>query len=268
VRLASEPLNPKRREEVQWISFNQSAVEGGSIMGMHDVIQEHLPFTASVLAVCAHPDDESFGLGAALSTWADQGTRVSVLSFTHGEASTLGANRGNLHQLRANELATAAGELGVETVRLLKYPDGRLTEEPSDKLSADVRSAVELVDASLLLVFDEGGITGHSDHVRATEIATAVAGEIGIPVLGWALPEAIAAQLNDEFAATFVGRHREEIDLSVEVDRSRQHRAIRCHASQSSENPVLWRRLELQGDREVLRWLDPGHAMVGSQPSA
>jgi len=101
--------------------LQQSAVEGGSIMGMHDVIQEHLPFTASVLAVCAHPDDESFGLGAALSTWADQGTRVSVLSFTHGEASTLGANRGNLHQLRANELATAAGELGVETVRLLKY---------------------------------------------------------------------------------------------------------------------------------------------------
>ena len=33
-------------------------------------------------------DDESFGLGAALRTWADQGTRVSVLSFTHGEAST------------------------------------------------------------------------------------------------------------------------------------------------------------------------------------
>jgi len=53
-------LNPKRREEVQWISFNQSAVEGGSIMGMHDVIQEHLRsrrrFSPSVPS-----DDESFG---------------------------------------------------------------------------------------------------------------------------------------------------------------------------------------------------------------
>ncbi len=237
-------------------------------MGIPDVIQDHLPFTASVLAVCAHPDDESFGLGAALSTWADQGTRVSVLSFTHGEASTLGANRGNLHQLRANELAMAALELGVETVRLLEYPDGRLTEVPADKLSADVRSVVELVDASLLLVFDEGGITGHSDHRRATEIARTVADDIGVPVLGWTVPEAIAAQLNDEFPVTFVGRHREEIDLSIEVDRSRQHRAIGCHASQSNENPVLWRRLELQGDREVLRWLDPGHAVVGTQPAA
>jgi len=152
-------------------------------------------------------------------------------------------------------------------VRLLKYPDGRLTEEPSDKLSADVRSAVELVDASLLLVFDEGGITGHSDHVRATEIATAVAGEIGIPVLGWALPEAIAAQLNDEFAATFVGRHREEIDLSVEVDRSRS-------TGRSVVMPVSRARIPCSGADwsfkaiGSLRWLDPGHAMVGSQPSA
>ncbi|HUY67497.1 MAG TPA: PIG-L deacetylase family protein [Acidimicrobiales bacterium] len=231
---------------------------------MHDVIQEHLPFTASVLAVCAHPDDESFGLGATLSSWADQGSRVSVLSFTHGEASMLGVNRGNLHRIRGNELATAADELGVETVRLLEYPDGRLTGEPAGRLSADVHNAADLVDASLLLVFDEGGITGHLDHVRATEVARAVAGDIGIPVLGWALPEAIAAQLNDEFPTTFVGRRREEIDLSIEVDRSRQQRAIHCHASQSSENPVLWRRLELQGHREVLRWLDPGDA-VGSQ---
>lgn len=238
-------------------------------MDMRNVIEEHLPLTAaSVLAVCAHPDDESFGLGAVLSSWADQGARVSVLSFTHGEASTLGTDRGNLHQLRGNELATAADELGVATVHLLGYPDGRLTEEPADQLAADVRNVVELVDANLLLVFDEGGITGHSDHMRATEIARAVGRDINIPVLGWALPEAIAAQLNDEFPATFVGRQPEEIDLSIEVDRYSQHRAIRCHASQSSENPVLWRRLELQGTREDLRWLDPGRAEPGRQPAA
>lgn len=96
-------------------------------MGMHDVIQEHLPFTSSVLAVCAHPDDESFGLGAALSSWVDQGTRVSVLSFTHGEASTLGTNRGNLHQLR---LATAADEFGVEAVRL---PSTQMVGSPKSR---------------------------------------------------------------------------------------------------------------------------------------
>ncbi|WP_327727492.1 hypothetical protein OG250_10135 [Streptomyces sp. NBC_00487] len=40
------------------------------------------------------------------------------------------------------------------------------------------------------------------------------------------------------------------------VPRERQYRAIACHASQSSDNPVLWRRLELLGDREYLRVLE------------
>jgi mycothiol S-conjugate amidase len=78
----------------------------------------------------------------------------------------------------------AGDELGVETVRLLEYPGGRLIEQSIDQLSAEVRHAVGLGGASLLLVFDEGGITGHPDHVRATEIAMAVASDVGIPVLG------------------------------------------------------------------------------------
>jgi N-acetylglucosamine malate deacetylase 2 len=224
-------------------------------MEVLDVSEDHLPPTASVLAVCAHPDDESFGLGAALSSWAEQGTRTSVLCFTHGEASTLGNTDGDLHRIREQELATAAEELGVETVRLLDHPDGHLAGEPIDELSSELRRAIEHVGASLLLVFDEGGVTGHPDHVRATEVATTVGGVAGIPVLGWALTEPVAEQLNDQFGTTFVGRPPGSIDLVVEIDRVHQHRAIRCHASQSSENPVLWRRLELQGNWEAFRWL-------------
>jgi LmbE family N-acetylglucosaminyl deacetylase len=41
------------------------------------------------LAVIAHPDDESFGLGAVLAAFG-AGTQVRVLCFTRGEASTLG----------------------------------------------------------------------------------------------------------------------------------------------------------------------------------
>jgi LmbE family N-acetylglucosaminyl deacetylase len=224
-------------------------------MKFYGVPENHLPPTSSVLAVCAHPDDESFGLGAALSSWAEEGTQTSVLCFTHGEASTLGTADDNLHRLREKELAVAADELGVTTVRLLEYPDGRLIEEPIDQLSSELRRVVELVGASLLLVFDEGGITGHPDHMRATETATAVASDVAIPVLAWTLSEAVAAQLNNEFETAFVGRRSEDIDMVVEVDRDRQHRAIRCHASQSNGNPVLWRRLELQGNQEAFRWL-------------
>jgi LmbE family N-acetylglucosaminyl deacetylase len=91
--------------------------------------------------------------------------------------------------------------------------------------------------------------------MRATETATAVASDVAIPVLAWTLSEAVAAQLNNEFETAFVGRRSEDIDMVVEVDRDRQHRAIRCHASQSTGNPVLWRRFELQGNQEAFRWL-------------
>ena len=48
-----------------------------------------LPAWRSVLAVVAHPGDESFGLGALLWQFAVVGTRIGMLCFTHGEASTV-----------------------------------------------------------------------------------------------------------------------------------------------------------------------------------
>jgi len=220
--------------------------------GSHD-----LPAVDSVLAVCAHPDDESFGLGAVLSAFAERGVRTSVLCLTHGEASTLGADMGDLHVIREQELSSAGAALGVGGVHLLGFGDGRVADVPIDELCAEVRLAVEREGADLLLVFDEGGITGHPDHMRATHAARAVGEEDELPVLAWTLAAEVADQLGTEFPVEFVGRASEAIHLSIEVDRTRQHQAIHCHESQASENPVLWRRLELQGDREVLRWLDP-----------
>jgi LmbE family N-acetylglucosaminyl deacetylase len=50
-------------------------------------------------------------------------------------------------------------------------------------------------------------------------------------------------------------RPASDVDIVLSVDRHRHLAAIHCHASQSVDNPVLWRRLELQGDAEWLVWL-------------
>ncbi len=214
-----------------------------------------LPRVAALLAVCAHPDDESFGLGGVLGSFAEQGTRVRVLCFTHGEASTLGASPRPLGELRAEELEAAAQVLGVSACKLHGYRDGHLAEVELEELAGPVDE--EAAGADLLLAFDEGGITGHPDHVRATQVATAVGARRGLPVLGWALPQRVTTRLNAELGCVFVGRAPEELDFTVEVDRARQREAIACHASQSADNPVLWRRLELLGASEHLRWLTP-----------
>jgi len=215
-----------------------------------------LPEASSVLAVCAHPDDESFGLGAALAAFAVRGTPTAVLCLTHGAASALGTSRGDLHQIRAAELASAAAELGVGDVELLDYPDGALAHESAERLSGHVQQAAARANASLLLVFDEGGITGHPDHQQATRAASLFARRARLPVLAWAVEHRVAATLNSEFGTSFIGRTADQIDCSIEADRRLQLSAIPCHASQAQDNPVLWRRLELQGNREVFRWLN------------
>ena len=211
----------------------------------------------SVLVVCAHPDDESFGLGAVISTFTGQEIKTQVLCFTHGEVSPLGADDADLAATRAQELHDAATVLGVRSVHLRSYPDGELSKTSIEDLRrevVEVAAAADQIDC--LVVFDEGGITGHPDHQRATEAALASAQQVGVPVLAWALPASIAATLNDEFEAGFIGREPSEIDLQIDVDRRLQHEAISCHASQSTHNPVLWRRLALQGRVESLRWLN------------
>jgi LmbE family N-acetylglucosaminyl deacetylase len=224
-----------------------------------------LPEASSVLAVCAHPDDESFGLGAALAAFAVRGTPTAVLCLTHGAESDLGTCHGDLNEIRPAELAAAASELGVGDVELLDYPDGALAQVPAELLSGHVLEAAARANANLLLVFDEGGITGHPDHRQATSAALLFAWRSRLPVLAWAVEQRVAARLNLEFGTSFVGRTTDQIDYSIEVDRQRQLSAIKCHASQAQDNPVLWRRLELQGNREVFRLLNRA-GEIGGHP--
>ncbi|WP_284740383.1 PIG-L deacetylase family protein [Amycolatopsis sp. RTGN1] len=214
-----------------------------------------LPRLERVLAVVAHPDDESFGLGALLDAFVRDGAEVSVLCFTHGEASTLHGRPGELADVRAAELTAAAEILGITGTTLLDHPDSGLASVAVAELATDVADAAARVDPTHLITFDIGGVTGHPDHVRATEAALDAAATLGIPVLGWAVPDEVATRLNDEFGTAFAGRRADEIDWTVPVDRSRQRKAIAAHASQSADNPVLRRRLRLLGDTECLRRL-------------
>jgi LmbE family N-acetylglucosaminyl deacetylase len=216
---------------------------------------DRLPDWRSVLAVVAHPDDESFGLGAILSTFAEQGAELAILCLTRGEASTLNGVVGELCHIRAGELAAAAEVLGVSAVELLGYPDGHLADTTPDELAVPVIDFAKRFGAQGLLVFDPAGVTGHPDHRQATAAARVAATEVGLPVLGWTLPAAVADELNSEYATAFVGHRLADIDLIVPVDRHRQYEAVRHHPSQALPTSVLWRRLKLLGPFEHLRWL-------------
>lgn len=104
---------------------------------------DSLPDWKAVRAVVAHPDDESFGLGAILDTFARSGAVVSVLCLTQGEASTVQGVSGDLRTLRSAELQKAARALGVASAVLRDYPDGGLAGVEVQAPLAEVVQAAE-----------------------------------------------------------------------------------------------------------------------------
>lgn len=209
----------------------------------------------AALAVVAHPDDESYGLGAVLSALTDAGVRVSLLCFTAGEASTLGWSP-DLATRRREELVAAARELKLADVWLEKFADLGLATLPPSELTDRVLATLGASD--LVVCFEDSGVTGHPDHVAATRAAREAAAQRGLPLLEWGVPGRVADRLDHQFHTHF--GHIDDAPAGstpVLVDRSRQLRAIACHRSQAPDNPLLRKRLELLGETEWLR-LVPG----------
>lgn len=214
-----------------------------------------LPAWHDVLVVVAHPDDESFGLGAIIDAFVRAGSAVRVLCLTRGESSTLGGDLPDLAAVRERELREAGAELGIDDATLLTWPDGGLGKVPVADLGVVVRAQVESRHTDGLLAFDPSGVTGHPDHVAATRAAQYAAVATGVPLLAWTLPADVVATLNAEFGATLVGHRPADLDVELAVDRTTQRRAVLAHATQAVPSSILWRRLELLGGREVLRWI-------------
>ena len=82
-----------------------------------------------LLAVLAHPDDESLGFGGTLAKYAAEGIETHLITATRGERGRFGAagKSGDpieVGRVREAELRAAAMVLGVREVTVLSYPDG------------------------------------------------------------------------------------------------------------------------------------------------
>jgi LmbE family N-acetylglucosaminyl deacetylase len=189
------------------------------------------PMWTSVLAVIAHPDEASIGLGAILDAFVVAGAKVEMLCLTHGQAWTLDEAPGDLAALRGAELASADDVLGPVRAKMQDRPDGCLSEVSQKRLAAEVVAAADSSHPDGLLVFDTTAASGHLDHVAATMAGLLAAETLSLPVLGWNLPESVAAQLSREFGGSVTSGQGEDIDMRVTLDRARQR--LVSHADRS-----------------------------------
>ncbi len=146
----------------------------------------------TLLAVHAHPDDESSKGAGALARYADEGVRTVVVTCTGGEAGDIlnpamdqPGNLERMPELRRQELARALEILNVSQHYFLGYrdsgmPDSEWNQHPAAFAQADLDEAVgRLVEVirrerpQVLLTYDETGGYPHPDHIRTHEISVA-----------------------------------------------------------------------------------------------
>lgn len=194
----------------------------------------------TLLAVTAHPDDESMMLGGTLARYAAEGVRVILVCATRGDAGKAGdppiCSREELPRVREAELRRAAAELGLAAVRVLDYPDGRLQEADEVEIVPLLARFITEFDAEVVATFPPGGLSGHRDHraiSRFTERAFHLARRAGDlrRLYFWTLhPKQWELFLGGKPHHPLDVAVTASIDVAAYVDR--KIAAIKCHRSQ------------------------------------
>jgi LmbE family N-acetylglucosaminyl deacetylase len=177
-----------------------------------------------LLAIFAHPDDETFGAGGAMALAAAAGIPTWIICATDGDLGGVEGARELDPELRRGELRCAMAALGVAEPVFLGYGDsgmegwakpvGCLALADEEEVVGDLVTVIRTLRPATIVTFDPGGIYGHPDHVtisaRATEAFRRAALEPGGPstlyhqalsrsdLAGWAEMQAQWAALRGE----------------------------------------------------------------------
>src|SRR5689334_13547707 len=137
-----------------------------------------------IMAILAHPDDESLGMGGTLAKYALQGAETFVLTATRGDAGRFRGlpqgdpnhpGRAGLARIREAELRAACAVLGVREVSLLDYHDQELDRADPVEVIGAIASHVRRVRPDVVLTFGPDGAYGHPDHIAISQFASAAA---------------------------------------------------------------------------------------------
>jgi LmbE family N-acetylglucosaminyl deacetylase len=142
--------------------------------------------TLKLMAVLAHPDDESLGVGGVLAKYAAEGIETSLVTATRGERGWFGDEREYpgleaLGQIREAELRAAAEVLGIHSLDFLGYLDGELDQAHPAEVVAQIVGHLRRVKPDVVLTFGPDGSYGHPDHIAISQFVTAAIVEAASP---------------------------------------------------------------------------------------
>src|SRR3954447_19328110 len=156
----------------------------------------------TLMAVHAHPDDESSSTGGVLARYSDEGVRTVLVTCTNGE---LGDGPGHVKpdeeghdpeavaKTRLAELEHAAEQLGPSHAELLGYHDSGMPDwrhkhldevfcnVPLDTTVGRLTALFEQYRPDVVITYDDNGGYNHPHHLQAHRITVAACERTGIP---------------------------------------------------------------------------------------
>ncbi|MDO8755662.1 MAG: PIG-L deacetylase family protein [Anaerolineales bacterium] len=131
-----------------------------------------------LLAIFAHPDDESMGMGGTLAKYSAEGVDTHLLCASRGERGWAGPAEQNpglerLGQIRTLELQNATAVLGMKTTSFLDYIDGDIDQADPTEAIAKIATHIRRIQPQVVVTFPPDGNYGHPDHIAIGQFASA-----------------------------------------------------------------------------------------------
>ncbi len=131
-----------------------------------------------LLAVFAHPDDESMGMGATLAKYSAHGVDTHLVCATRGERGWFGSAEShpgfeNLAQTRTTELENAVKELGMKSLHFLGYIDGDVDQADHTEAIQKIVTHIRKIKPQVIVTFPPDGNYGHPDHIAVGQFTSA-----------------------------------------------------------------------------------------------
>ena len=230
----------------------------------------------TLMAVHAHPDDESSSTGGILARYSDEGLRTVVVTCTNGEYGDApggikpgmpGHDPEEVARIRRGELERACALLGVHRLELLGYHDSGMADwdfrnstdafcnVPVSEAADRLIGLFEKYQPDVVVTYADDAGYDHPDHVHTTRVTMAAVERSDIPKKAyWSVIRASSFMrfrdllIQQGVEADFpepnpeiVQRMREleeRISTTIDVGRfvERKRAALQLHASQIEES--------------------------------
>jgi len=131
-----------------------------------------------LLAVLAHPDDESLGFGGTLARYSAEEVETYLVTATRGERGRFFSpdrkiEPAEVGRVREVELRAAAAVLGIREVFIPGYPDGAVDRLDAATAIAAIVRHIRRVRPHVVVTFGPDGAYGHPDHIAISQFTTA-----------------------------------------------------------------------------------------------